>query len=90
MDPPDVTPFGVWLPQVTILRSRTLRDAQTAVEAVRQRHCVLLQLDDAAPEEAQRIVDFLSGSISALDGQVERIGECTFLFAPAGVSVSHS
>jgi len=90
MDPPDVTPFGVWLPQVTILRSRRLSDAQTAVEAVRQRHCVLLQLDDAAPEEAQRIVDFLSGAISALDGQVERIGECTFLFAPAGISVSHN
>ena len=90
MDPPDVTPFGVWLPQVTILRSRRLSDAQTAVEAVRQRHCVLLQLDDAAPEEAQRIVDFLSGAISALDGQVERIGESTFLFAPAGISVSHS
>jgi cell division inhibitor SepF len=60
------------------------------VEVVRQRHCVLLQLDNVAPEEAQRIVDFMAGAISALDGQVERIGECTFLFAPAGVTVSHS
>jgi cell division inhibitor SepF len=49
---------------------------------------VLLQLDDADPAEAQRIIDFLGGAISALDGQVERIGECTFLFAPAGVTVS--
>ena len=39
--------FGVWLPQVTILRSRRLSDAQSAVEAIRQRHCVLLQLEDA-------------------------------------------
>ncbi|NDD46506.1 MAG: DUF552 domain-containing protein, partial [Synechococcaceae bacterium WB9_4xB_025] len=53
------TPFGVWLPQVTILRSRKLSDTQEAVEAIRQRHCVLLQLDDAAPAEAQRIIDFL-------------------------------
>jgi cell division inhibitor SepF len=90
MDPPGVTPFGVWLPQVTILRTRRLSEAQIAVEAIRQRHCVLLQLDDAEPAEAQRIVDFLSGAISALAGQVERIGESTFLFAPAGVSVSHS
>jgi cell division inhibitor SepF len=82
------TPFGVWLPQVTILRSRRLSDAQNAVEAIRQRHCVLLQLDDADPAEAQRIVDFLSGAISALDGQVERIGDSTVLFSPAGVSVS--
>lgn len=82
------TPFGVWLPQVTILRSRRLSDAQNAVEAIRQRHCVLLQLDDADPAEARRIVDFLSGAISALDGQVERIGDSTVLFSPAGVSVS--
>lgn len=84
------TPFGVWLPQVTILRTRSLSTAQGAVEAIRQRHCVLLQLDDATPEEAQRIVDFLAGAINALDGQVERIGECTFLFASADVSVSHA
>ena len=84
------TPFGVWLPQVTILRSRKLSDAQEAVEAIRQRHCVLLQLDVAAPEEAQRIIDFIAGAVSALDGQVERIGDATFLFAPAGVTVSHS
>jgi cell division inhibitor SepF len=51
---------------------------------------VLLQLDDAAPEEAQRIIDFIAGAVSALDGQVERIGDATFLFAPAGVTVSHS
>ena len=65
------TPFGVWLPQVTILRSRRLSDTQNAVEAIRQRHCVLLQLDDADPAEAQRIIDFLAGDTSALDGQVE-------------------
>jgi cell division inhibitor SepF len=88
MEHPDVTPFGVWLPQVTILRSRRLSDAQNAVEAIRQRHCVLLQLDDADPAEAQRVIDFLAGAISALDGQVERIGDATVLFSPAGVTVS--
>jgi len=88
MEHPDVTPFGVWLPQVTILRSRRLSDAQNAVEAIRQRHCVLLQLDDADPAEAQRVIDFLAGAISALDGQVERIGYATVLFIPAGVTVS--
>ena len=84
------TPFGVWLPQVTILRTRRLSDAQNAVEAIRQRHCVLLQLDDVAPEEAQRIVDFMAGAVSALDGQVERLGDDAFLFSPAGVIVSRS
>ena len=60
------------------------------MEATRQRNCGLLQLDYATREEAQRIIEILSGAVSSLDGQVERIGECTFLFAPAGVTLSHS
>lgn len=81
------TPFGVWLPQVTIVRCRRLEEAQLAVEAVRSRHCVVLQLDDAEPTEAQRIVDFLCGATSALDGSMDRIGEATFVCAPLGVNV---
>ncbi len=81
--------FGIWIPQVTILRCQRLEEAQEAVEAIRARHCVLLQVEHTRPEEAQRIVDFLAGAIDALD-QMERIGESTVLFAPAGVTVSHS
>ena len=84
------SPFGIWIPQITILRCQRLEDAREAVEAIRSRHCVMVQVEDASPEEAQRIIDFLAGAIDALDGQVERIGDATFLFAPAGVTVSYS
>lgn len=83
------TPFGVWLPQVTIVRCRRLEQGQEAIDAVRSRHCVVLQLEDAEPQEAQRIVDFIAGAVCALDGTVERVGEHTLLFSPAGVTVSH-
>ncbi len=84
------TPFGVWLPQVTIVRCQRLDQSEQAVEAVRSRHCVVLQLEDVEPREAQRIVDFIAGAVCALDGSMERIGERTLLFSPAGVTVSHS
>ena len=58
--------------------------------AVRERRPVLLQLDQLDPVVAQRLVDFVSGAINALDGQSERLGETTFLFAPADVLVSSS
>ena len=83
------TPFGVWLPQVTIARCQRLEQCQQAVEAVRSRHCVVLQLDAVEPQEAQRIVDFVAGAVCALDGSMERIGEHTLLCSPAGVNVSH-
>lgn len=84
------TPFGLWLPQVTILECRRLAQAQKAVEAVRARHCVVLQLASAEPQEAQRIVDFIAGAVSALDGRIERLDDHAVLFIPAGVIVSHS
>lgn len=54
----------------------------------RRRHCVVLQLDAAEAQEAQRIIDFLSGAVTALDGAVECLDARTFLFCPSGVAMS--
>ena len=43
------TPFGVWLPQITILECQRLDQAMQAVEVVRAHHCVVLQLGRADP-----------------------------------------
>ena len=44
--------------------------------------------EPGAPVElARRIVDFLSGTVYALDGGLERIGEAIFLMVPSNVSV---
>jgi cell division inhibitor SepF len=44
--------------------------------------------EQADPAEAQRVIDFLAGATSALDGSIDRIGDHTYLCAPMGVSVS--
>ena len=82
------TPFGIWLPQVTVLRCEQFDKAVDAVDAIRQRQCVVLQLDHLDPTEAQRVLDFVAGATHAMDGQMERVGEGTYLFAPSGVEVS--
>jgi len=60
------------MPQVEVFHCRGFDDAQAGALAVR----------------AQRVVDFVSGAIHALEGQSERLGETTFLFAPANVLLS--
>ena len=82
------TPFGIWLPQVTVLRCQQFEQASDAVEAVRERQCVVLQLEGMEPSESQRILDFVAGAVHALDGHMERVGDGTYLCAPAGVGVS--
>ena len=76
------------MPQVEVFHCRGFDDAQAVALAVRAQRVVLLQLDHLEPVEAQRVVDFVSGAIHALEGQSERLGETTFLFAPADVLLS--
>jgi cell division inhibitor SepF len=82
--------FTHGLPQVVVFHCRGFDDAQAVALAVRDQRTVLLQVDQLDPVEAQRVVDFVSGAVQALDGQSERLGETTFLFAPADVLLSSS
>ena len=76
------------MPHVEVFRCRCFDDAQAVAVAVRERRTVVLQLDQLDPGEAQRVVDFVSGAVHALEGRSERLGEKTFLFAPSGVVLS--
>lgn len=82
------SPFGQWSPEVLVLRPACFEDAAEAVLAVQHLKTVVLHLEALDPEEAQRIIDFVSGGVYAIDGQSERLGEAVFLFAPSIVSIS--
>jgi cell division inhibitor SepF len=82
------SPFGHWLPEVLVLRPSCFEDGAEAVLAVQHLKTVVLHLDALEPEEAQRIIDFVSGGVYAIDGQSERLGDSVFLFAPSIVNIS--
>jgi cell division inhibitor SepF len=82
------SPFGHWSPEVLVLRPGCVEDAAEAVLAVQHLKTVVLHLDDLDPEEAQRIIDFVSGGVYAIDGQSERLGASVFIFAPSIVTIS--
>jgi cell division inhibitor SepF len=83
------TPFGNWLPEVTVMTPARFEDAMAAVQAVQQLKTVVLHLGAMAPDEAQRTIDFVSGGVYAMDGQSERLADTVFLFAPSLVRISH-
>ena len=61
-----------------------------AIQALRERKTIILNLTMMDPDQAQRAVDFVAGGTYAIDGHQERIGESIFLFAPSCVSVTSS
>ena len=84
------TPFGLRLPEVVVMTPAHFEDAPLALKAVQELKTVVLHLGSMDPVEAQRVIDFVSGGVFAIDGQSERLGETVFLFAPALVSIEHA
>jgi cell division inhibitor SepF len=82
------SPFGNWSPEVVVLSPSCFDEASEAVLAVQHLKTVVLHLEALDPQEAQRIIDFVSGGVYAIDGQSERLGDSVFLFAPGIVSIS--
>jgi cell division inhibitor SepF len=81
------TPFSNWSPEVVVFSPTCYEDAAEAVLAVQHLKTVVLHLEALDPQEAQRIIDFVSGGVYAIDGQSERLGESVFLFAPSIVNI---
>ena len=74
--------------EVLVMEPRSFEEMPQAIQALRERKSVVLNLTIMDPEQAQRAVDFVAGGTYAMDGHQERIGESIFLFTPNCVQVS--
>ncbi len=74
--------------EVVVMEPRSFEEMPQAIQALRERKSVVLNLTIMDPDQAQRAVDFVAGGTYALDGHQERIGESIFLFTPSCVQVS--
>lgn len=74
--------------EVVVMEPRSFEEMPQAIQALRGRKSVVLNLTLMDPDQAQRAVDFIAGGTYALDGHQERIGESIFLFTPSCVQVS--
>ena len=76
--------------EVLLMEPRSFDEMPRAIQALRERRTVILNLTMMEPDQAQRAVDFVAGGTYAIDGQQERVGESIFLFAPSCVTVTSS
>jgi cell division inhibitor SepF len=74
--------------KVVLVEPKVFDEVEDIVTQIKNKKTVICSLDSTTREDAQRILDFMSGTCFALNGQVRKIGKNTFLFAPASVSIS--
>lgn len=76
--------------EVVLMEPRSFEEMPQAIQALRERKMVVLNLTMMEPDQAQRAVDFVAGGTYAMDGHQERVGESIFLFTPLCVQVTTS
>jgi cell division inhibitor SepF len=73
--------------KVVIVQPETFDDAQDICDHLKSKKPVVINLEDVEKESAQRIIDFLSGSVYALDGTIQKVSNGIFLIAPNNVDI---
>lgn len=73
--------------KMILLEPRAYSEAQQIVDHLKQRNTVVVNLKRVTSDQAKRIVDFLSGTIYAINGDLQKIGGGIFLCTPNNVNV---
>ena len=73
--------------KMILLEPRAYSESQQIADHLKKRNTVVVNLKRVTPEQAKRIVDFLSGTIYAIGGDLQKIGGGIFLCTPNNVSV---
>src|SRR5690625_350416 len=68
--------------KVVLCEPRTYNEAQEIADNIVNRRAVVINLERVDHSQAVRIIDFLSGTIYALNGDMQKIGTQTFLCTP--------
>ncbi|WP_077326029.1 cell division protein SepF [Virgibacillus siamensis] len=74
--------------KVVLCEPRNYDEAQEIADNVVNRRAVVLNLQRVDHYQAKRIVDFLSGTVYAVNGDIQKLGAQTFLCSPDNVDVS--
>lgn len=73
--------------KVVLSEPRRYDEIQEIADHVVNRRSVVINLQRVSKEEAMRIVDFLSGTVYAVSGDIQKLGPHTFLCTPDNVEI---
>ncbi|CEI84378.1 cell division protein SepF [Oceanobacillus oncorhynchi subsp. incaldanensis] len=76
--------------KVVLAEPRNYNEAQDIADNIVNRRAVIINLQRVDRQQAKRIVDFLSGTVYAVKGDIQKLGSETFLCTPDNVEVSGS
>lgn len=76
--------------KVMLIEPRAYDEAQDIADHLKSRRSVVINLQRIPHDQAKRIVDFLSGTVYAIGGDIQKLGTNIFLCTPDNVDVTGS
>ncbi len=73
--------------KMILLEPRAFSEAQQIADHLKNRNSVVVNLKRVTSAQAKRIIDFLSGCIYAIGGNMQKIGVGIYLCTPKNVNV---
>jgi len=81
---PQVQPVRMVITQPT-----TFEQSEEICNYLKERKSIIVNLEYVNKDVARRIVDFISGSVHALDGHIQKISNAIFLIAPINYDIAN-
>lgn len=74
--------------EVAVLQPATYEDASEIADRLKGKKAVVVNLEDLTKEDAVKVLDFISGVVYALEGNIQKVSGGIFLIAPYNVSIA--
>lgn len=73
--------------KVVVMQPESFEDARGIADHLKTKKPVIINLEGLETDVARRVVDFLSGAVYGLDGNIQKVSAGIFLIAPYNVSI---
>ena len=73
--------------EVVLFRPSSFNDTSKAADDLKNRKAVIVNMENVDKAMARRVVDFLSGCVYALEGNVKKVAQSAYIFCPKNVEI---
>ena len=74
--------------KLVVIEPKSFDECPKLVDSLKGRRPVIINLEKIETETAKKIFDFLSGATYALNGNVQKVDNNIFIFAPESVDIA--
>lgn len=73
--------------RVVVIQPESFEEARDITNHLKSRKPIIVNLESVEKQVARRIIDFLSGAVFALDGDIQKVSNGIFVIAPNNVDI---